>query len=77
MEVKELEMDADTPEMVVISAMTAVTPMVMPSTVRNERRRFWAMLDTDMVKLSMNMVADPRSLRKKALMRSSPRLRFR
>ena len=48
MPAKESEIDEDTPEIVVISAMTAVTPIMMPRMVRNERMRFLRMSDRAM-----------------------------
>ena len=55
MEVNESDMLLDTPETVVISAMTAVTPIMIPRIVRKERRRFCVMFATDILTLSTNM----------------------
>ena len=48
MELNDEVREPDTPETVVMSAMTAVTPIRMPSTVRNERMRLARMLLRDM-----------------------------
>ena len=61
-EEKESEMELDTPETVVTRAMTAVTPIIMPRMVRNERIRFWRMLETDMRTLSTSMNTLPERL---------------
>ena len=72
MEVKESEIEEDTPEMVVISAMTAVTPIIMPRIVRKERMRFWQMLLTDMRTLSTKVVAAVETYRSRFFTRRSP-----
>ena len=72
MAVKESEMVADTAEIVVISAMTAVTPIIMPRIVRKERIRLWQMLLTDMRTLSINIVSPAEKRLKSFFMRRSP-----
>ena len=50
-------MEVDTPDTVVMSAMTAVTPIIIPKMVRNDRRRFCVMFATDMRLLMVNQNA--------------------
>lgn len=57
MDVNELEIEVDTPLTVVISAITAVTPMSIPKIVSAERSRFWRMLESDMRTFSKNIVS--------------------
>ena len=52
---KEEDRVPEKPETVVISAITAVTPIRMPSTVRKERMRLCSTLDRDMLRFSRNM----------------------
>ena len=55
MEVNESDSELLTPDTVVISAMTAVTPISTPRMVRNERSRLCMMLEMDIFTLSVNM----------------------
>ena len=77
MEVKESEMEVDTPEMVVISAITAVTPIMMPRIVRKERSLLAVMLATAIDRLSISMLTAAIRLRIGCIMRRSPRPRIR
>ena len=72
MDRKESDMEVETPEMVVISAMTAVTPIMMPRMVRKERSLLAMMLATAIDTLSMNMLMPPIRLRMGFVMRRSP-----
>ena len=55
MEVKESEIELDTPDTVVTKAITAVTPIMIPNMVKNDLSRFFMILATDMETLSTNM----------------------
>ena len=56
MEEKESDSEPEKPDTVVISAMTAATPMRMPRIVRKERIRLPIMLLTDMTKHSRSIL---------------------
>ena len=56
MALKELDREPEKPLTVVIRAMTAATPISMPSTVRNERTRLPRMLESDIFTHSPSMM---------------------
>ena len=65
------------PSTVVISAMTAVTPIMMPRIVRKERSLLAVMLATAIDRLSISMLTAAIRLRIGCIMRRSPRPRIR
>ena len=54
---KEEEIVPDTPDTVEISVMTAITPIMMPSSVRKERTLLLRILSSAMTVLSRIMIS--------------------